>query len=359
MPGSKAKSSGKVLTLPLTISDLNFEEDAKKILEHIRPNWKGTEINFEVFTDGITNKLMGCHAGNDRNDVVLVRINGIGSDIIINRDEEQLTFQCLSEANCAPPIYCVFDNGMAYGYFPGKTLDKQTVREPNIQKLIAEELVRLHSVRGPGGPVPSQFNHRVLTWLDAVPTHFKDPSIQEVFEKKIPTHQDLKTELKEITKALDALDMKSVFSHNDLLLKNIIYDDREGKIHFIDYEYAFYNYEAFDIGDHFAEYAGMVDVDYDLYPRKDEQLPWLRHYLETKAAREGRSPDSVQDRDVEILYIQTNKCACAAHFLWGVWSLIQAQHSIIDFDYVGYASTRFKEYFRRKEEFFTLDIGHI
>ena len=31
-------------------------------------------------------------------------------------------------------------------------------------------------------------------------------------------------------------------------------------VHFIDYEYAFYNYEAFDIGNHFAEYAGKISL---------------------------------------------------------------------------------------------------
>lgn len=29
-----------------------------------------------------------------------------------------------------------------------------------------------------------------------------------------------------------------------------------GHVHFIDYEYAGYNYQAFDIGNHFNEFAG-------------------------------------------------------------------------------------------------------
>ncbi|XP_059170691.1 ethanolamine kinase 1-like isoform X2 [Physella acuta] len=315
----------------------------------------------EVFTDGITNKLLGCYLEDDESTMVLVRVNGEGTDIIINRAEEQDAFRVLSEADCAPPVYCVFKNGMAYGFFPGVPLDEKTVREPKIQRLIAEELVRLHSVQGSyalkfQGSPPSQYKERVLSWINAAPTGFDDPVKQQVFINEIPSKIDLIKELDEIAETLDALNMNSVFSHNDLLLKNIIFNEKEGSIRFIDYEYAFYNYEAFDIGNHFAEYAGMEEVNYDLYPSKEEQLPWLRHYLEVKASKTGSGSATVTDRDVQVLYVQTNKCACAAHFFWGVWALIQAEHSLINFNYVQYASIRLTEYFRRKKEFFPLLI---
>lgn len=47
-----------------------------------------------------------------------------------------------------------------------------------------------------------------------------------------------------------------VFAHNDLLLGNVIYNIDEGTISFIDYEYATYNYQAFDIANHFNEFVG-------------------------------------------------------------------------------------------------------
>lgn len=47
-----------------------------------------------------------------------------------------------------------------------------------------------------------------------------------------------------------------VFAHNDLLLGNVIYNKDEATISFIDYEYATYNYQAFDIANHFNEFAG-------------------------------------------------------------------------------------------------------
>uniref|UniRef100_A0A674HP95 ethanolamine kinase n=1 Tax=Taeniopygia guttata TaxID=59729 RepID=A0A674HP95_TAEGU len=47
-----------------------------------------------------------------------------------------------------------------------------------------------------------------------------------------------------------------VLCHNDLLCKNIIYDSTQERVRFIDYEYTGYNYQAFDIGNHFNEFAG-------------------------------------------------------------------------------------------------------
>lgn len=47
-----------------------------------------------------------------------------------------------------------------------------------------------------------------------------------------------------------------MFAHNDLLLGNVIYDEPNGTVSFIDYEYAAYNYQAYDIANHFNEFVG-------------------------------------------------------------------------------------------------------
>ena len=47
----------------------------------------------QTFTDGITNKLLGCFQKSAPDDLVLVRVNGEGSDLIIDRKEEQETFR--------------------------------------------------------------------------------------------------------------------------------------------------------------------------------------------------------------------------------------------------------------------------
>jgi ethanolamine kinase len=64
--------------------------------------------------------------------------------------------------------------------------------------------------------------------------------------------------------------------------------------------------------------------------------------------------ESITDEQVEQLFREVNKFALAAHFYWGFWALVQACHSDIDYDYLGFAIKRFTEYFRRKEEFLGL-----
>lgn len=140
-----------------------------------------------------------------------------------------------------------------------------------------------------------------------------------------------------------------VFSHNDLLLGNIVYTSSLHRVTFIDYEYADYNFQAFDIGNHFAEFAGVDVVDYTRYPSREFQMRWLRVYLENfrglrrrnvendmgmEMEMENEEEEHVNEADIERLYVQVNQFALAAHFFWTIWSLVQAEYSTIDFDYV-------------------------
>ena len=51
---------------------------------------------------------------------------------------------------------------------------------------------------------------------------------------------------------------------------------------------------------------------------------------------------------LEHLYKEVEGFSLASHFYWGLWALIQAKISTIDFDYMSYAKLRFDEYERRK-----------
>lgn len=147
----------------------------------------------------------------------------------------------------------------------------------------------------------------------------------------LPSRAELLAEFQELYAALVATESPILFCHNDLLPGNVIYTEESSKVTFIDYEYAEVNFQAFDIGNHFAEFPGIDSnsgIDYTKYPSRDYQLEWIRAYLEEFTG------GHVTDDDVELLFKQTNKFALSSHFLWSVWSLIQAEHSTIDFDFV-------------------------
>jgi ethanolamine kinase len=90
--------------------------------------------------------------------------------------------------------------------------------------------------------------------------------------------------------------------------------------------------------------TGVADVDYAAYPSTEFQWRWLQVYLETfHTSTPDKSGDNhgnnmsstITEQDISCLYVQVNKFTLAAHFLWAIWALIQAEHSTIDFDFLG------------------------
>lgn len=156
-----------------------------------------------------------------------------------------------------------------------------------------------------------------------------------------------------------------VFCHNDLLLKNIIYHNEPivgPGVTFIDFEYAAYNFQAFDIANHFCEFAGVEVYDPSLYPDVQLQKSWLRNYLLAwkelntchqshqagSKACDGVSAITVSEEEVVSLSKQVDKFKLASHLLWTIWAMIQSQHSTIHFDFQGYAYQRLQQYYAEK-----------
>lgn len=168
---------------------------------------------------------------------------------------------------------------------------------------------------------------------------------------------------------LEKLNSPIVFSHNDLLYGNIIFNEEKEEASFIDYEYGCYAFRGFDIGNHFNEFAGF-ECEYWRYPTKQFQLQWFDWYL-TENNNGGThlyiththvilllnsflfyivKPTSAEK---EKLFEEVNAFSLASHFYWGLWAMVQAMVSDIDFNYMDYAVLRFNEYDRRKNEVFS------
>uniref|UniRef100_A0A8C2B095 ethanolamine kinase n=1 Tax=Cyprinus carpio TaxID=7962 RepID=A0A8C2B095_CYPCA len=170
---------------------------------------------------------------------------------------------------------------------------------------------------------------------------------------------DLPAELENLRSLLAATPSPVVFCHNDVQEGNILMlDGRENssdKLMLIDFEYSSYNYRGFDFGNHFCEW--IYDYTYNQwpfykakvenYPNRQQQLRFIRHYLSEKG---GIAPAD-QARIEEDMIIEANRFALASHFLWGLWSIIQAKISKIEFGYMDYAQHRFDTYFKQKKLF--------
>uniref|UniRef100_A0A674HMI6 ethanolamine kinase n=1 Tax=Taeniopygia guttata TaxID=59729 RepID=A0A674HMI6_TAEGU len=72
----------------------------------------------QLFTDGITNKLVACYT------------------LLVDRETELRNFQVLRAHGCAPDLYCAFQNGLCYQFLPGIALGPQHVRDPHICRCV-------------------------------------------------------------------------------------------------------------------------------------------------------------------------------------------------------------------------------
>ena len=197
-------------------------------------------------------------------------------------------------------------------------------------------------------PLPNMWSV-TQSWIKALPA---DSDTQREQIRKLQAEFDF-LEAK-LAKAPHSSGKDFVFAHCDLLLGNVIIapstDATSAKVQFIDYEYATPAPAAFDIANHFAEWAGM-DLNYDLIPTTSTRRDFIRHYVQSYLKHADRNSDQEPFEDVvNRVCEQVDLYRGVPGFYWGVWALIQAQISQIDFDYASYAPQRLGEYYAWKEE---------
>ncbi|KAI4335751.1 hypothetical protein L6164_014362 [Bauhinia variegata] len=309
-------------------------------------------FNIQTISGGITNLLLKVDVNEGHYNTVsfTIRLYGPNTEYIVNRERELQATKYISAAGFGAKWLGVFGNGTVQSFINARTLTPSDMREPKLVAKIAKELRRFHQVEIPDSKEPQLWNDVCKFFEKASVLEFDDIEKQKRYQtisfKKI--HDEI-TELKELTGHLNC---PVVFAHNDLLSGNIMINDEEDKLYFIDYEYASYNYRGYDIGNHFAEYSGF-ECDYTLYPNKDEQYRFFRNYIKPDR------PYEVSDEDLETFYVEANTYGLASHLYWALWGLIQAKMSSIDFDYLGYFFLRYNEFKRQKENVFLLARSYL
>lgn len=214
----------------------------------------------------------------------------------------------------------------------------------------------------PGKPIPNVWTTMQL-WIQALPTSTTAQSNRrDQLSKELESLTELLGDTPGVGGANDF-----IFAHCDLLSGNVIIEpstssasasrrssasgdsdepEPASTVSFIDYEYATPAPASFDLANHFAEWGGF-DCDYSVMPTRAVRRKFLREYLRSFNAHQNRS---YKESELEELFEQVDKFRGVPGFYWGIWALIQAQISLIDFDYADYAEVRLGEYFAWKEE---------
>ncbi len=309
---------------------------ALRVLVAALPGWRDVtapQVAVRVVSGGITNTLWRVSAPGRAD--VLVRGYGPRTDVVIDRERENHLFARLSAAGFAPPYLARFENGRVEGFLGQyRPLEPQEMGEPRWRRRIAVRLAELH---GFAPPVPAARTFETLSgWMAAARAcRFEGADAARFAALDLEAAADALDGLREhwdtvLGGGVGTPGGRVVLAHNDLLSGNVLVDERTDEVRFIDYEYGDAGFAAFDLANHFCEYAGF-DSDFA------RGFPDAATRADVVAAYLGAAPGSAAVDDFDRL---VRFFVLVDHLWWGSWAVVQARNSPIDFDFMGYAGLR-------------------
>uniref|UniRef100_A0A3P9N1P7 Ethanolamine kinase n=1 Tax=Poecilia reticulata TaxID=8081 RepID=A0A3P9N1P7_POERE len=337
--------------------------------EFLHGAWKGlAEEDFEItiIRGGLSKKLFlgsppdSLGSVGDEPRSVLLRLYGAilqGAEAMVL---ESVMFAILAERELGPKLYGIFPQGRLEQYVPSRKLDTCELSDPSISAEVAQKMARFHGMRMPFNKEPKWLFGTMEKYLSQVMRlNFTRESHLRRFNSMLA--YNLPQEMETLKLLLESTHSSVVFCHNDcqegniLLLKGRHSSDKQ-KLMLIDFEYSSYNYRGFDIGNHFCEWMydytceefPFFKVDTQNYPSKAQQLHFIESYLRESDQGFDNLSEEHQMKLKEELYVEVNRFSLASHFFWGLWSIIQARLSTIEFGYLEYAQARFDAYFQQK-----------
>lgn len=323
------------------------------------------DFQISIVSGGLSNLLylcclphhVRCVGGEPRQ--VLLRVYGAILQGVDSLVLESVMFAILAERTLGPKLYGIFPEGRLEEYLPNTCMRTDQLSDSAISAEIATKLARFHKMSMPFNKEPKWLFGTIDKYMDQVMNLSFTREAHVKKYNKLMKH-DLPAELESLHALLAATPSPVVFCHNDVQEGNILILDKENhnsrdRLMLIDFEYSSYNYRGFDFGNHFCEW--MYNYTYNQwpfykataedYPTREQQLHFIRSYLAEQKKYTAITVDQTQLE--EDMIVEANRYALASHFLWGLWSIIQAKISKIEFGYMDYALCRFDAYFKLKK----------
>ncbi|XP_058500615.1 choline kinase alpha isoform X5 [Solea solea] len=245
--------------------------------------------------------------------------------------------------------------------FTSRKLNTCELSDAVVSAEIAKKMAQFHSVRMPFNKQPKWLFDTMDRYMSQVMKLNFTRESQQCHFNHLLTY-NLKQEMDLLKSLLDSTHSPVVFCHNDCQEGNILLLKNQNKLMLIDFEYSNYNYRGFDVGNHFCEW--MYDyncdefpyfrVNTEAFPAKTQQLHFIEHYLREFDGDFDELSEEEQTKLKQEMYLEVNRFSLASHFFWGLWSIVQAQLSTIQFGYLDYALARFDAYFQQKKKIWTV-----
>lgn len=311
------------------------------------PNSASTELSSNLsiskISGGVTNTIFRVSGyPSPYPNSVLLRI--FGGEGLIDRDKETSTYASLCDAGIGYKYFGRFANGRLEGWLEGyRTLSFRELGDNIIG--VACKLAKLHATYQCGSNQEVVLWNQLFEWLDQASTSVSNGTFVDERDyekaKHLMQEYDILNELNQMKADTFLTNARSSFCHNDLCHGNIMVNE-VGDLQMIDFEYGGYNYIAFDIANHFNEYAGGNDdgkPDYTFYPSRAKQEEFIDAYL--KAYSKFGGDESI----FKNLLAEVDAFAVVNNLYWGLWGVNQALlEGCKEFDYLLYAENRLKRF---------------
>ncbi len=359
-------------------------------------------LKIDSISGAMTNVIYKCELLKDPSDTetidieadaILIRLYGDGTEAFFDRQEELTVFSSLANLKYGShALLCQFENGRCERFFTGSetlTIEELCNKDKWINGAMGREVAIFHSL--PVFETTPSYNQVVHDFLDTVrhcynglvenskSTWFDKNGVLLQAKKEESDLEDLETgqkirsdeeriwlhnciynelpqQIESIEKSLlnasDKYNQNVVFGHNDLqpgniLIANYKYNNKceciqTGKVTFIDFEYSRCVPRGYDIVNYWCEWAADYHgskphlMNYNKFPTEEQQKEFIVQYLNgLNDNNEGSNEQQVNELIEEVLHFEQ-----LSHLWWGIWGLMQATQSSIDFDYLGYGKCR-------------------
>ncbi|KAM4748580.1 choline/ethanolamine kinase [Rhinophrynus dorsalis] len=334
--------------------------------EYLGGAWRSIQphhLKVSVVSGGLSNLLYKCslldtvqtHSMEPRQ--VLLRLYGAILQGVDSLVQESVMFAILAERALGPRLYGVFPQGRLEEYIPSRRLVTSDLSDPDVSSEIAVKLARFHGMEMPFNKKPVWLFRTMEKYMSQISSL---SFTQDVHVEKFNQLKSfcLEEEMRNLRLLLESTPSPVVFCHNDVQEGNILLlssrsSSPTDRLMLIDFEYSSYNYRGFDMGNHFCEWIynyqhnewPFYRAQLSDYPTRKQQLHFFHSYLMEMFP--GLSEDEYRAQE-EAMILEVNRFALASHFFWGLWSILQAKISTIEFGYLDYALSRFDAYFQQK-----------
>ncbi|KAL8918228.1 MAG: hypothetical protein Q9172_005521 [Xanthocarpia lactea] len=392
---SKVDGQAGFQKLPLSHNSADSQASALRLVLTLFPDWETSDgkVEFIRFKEGITNTLLkavkrrpGYTEKQIDEEAVLIRAYGKGTDVLIDRERESQSHSLLYKNGLAPELLARFQNGLMYRFIRGQVCESSDLTQERIWRGVAHRLAEWHAimpvisaptsvvVEGTDDPLFSQLPSQTRPSAEAINSITPNkaaPNVWTVMQKWIfalPTATEIERQRNDtlqqelVRTVADLADVPSlgkgglVFAHCDLLSGNVIVHPSgpEGPastetVSFIDYEYATAAPAAFDLANHFAEWGGF-ECNYRALPTRSVRRAFIEEYLASYTSHTMLPSNTDEKTYAERLFNEVDAYRGVPGLYWGIWALIQATISQIDFDYASYAEVRLQEYWDWRAE---------